>query len=82
VDKTSKIYLTGHSGLVHCAATNSAPILEFAFAPASGSLDLTNQREVQGFAEERPEYVFLAAAKVRGILANDTYPGDFLVRIF
>jgi GDP-L-fucose synthase len=42
-------------------------------------LDLTNQREVkQFFAEERPEYVFLAAAKVGGILANDTYPADFV----
>jgi GDP-L-fucose synthase len=42
-------------------------------------LDLTNQRAVQQFfAEERPEYVFLAAAKVGGILANATYPGDFI----
>jgi GDP-L-fucose synthase len=42
-------------------------------------LDLTNQREVRRFfAEERPEYVFLAAAKVGGILANATYPGDFI----
>jgi GDP-L-fucose synthase len=40
---------------------------------------LTDQREVQRvFAKERPEYLFLAAAKVGGILANDTYPGDFI----
>src|SRR5690606_11654331 len=47
--------------------------------PGRGELDLTRQSEVERFfAAEKPEYVFLAAAKVGGILANDTWPADFI----
>jgi GDP-L-fucose synthase len=80
VEKTSKIYVAGHSGLVGSAIVRRLKAHGYSnlLLRPHQSLDLTNQREVQGFfAEERPEYVFLAAAKVGGILANDTYPGDF-----
>ena len=80
MEKTSKIYVAGHSGLVGSAIVRRLKVHGYSnlLLRPHQSLDLTNQREVQGFfAEERPEYVFLAAAKVGGILANDTYPGDF-----
>ncbi len=79
--QTSKIYIAGHSGLVGSAlvrrlkASGHSNLL----FRSHKQLDLTNGREVQQFfAAERPEYVFLAAAKVGGILANSTYPGDFI----
>ncbi len=78
---TSKIYVAGHRGLVGSALVRRLKALGYSnlLLRTHQQLDLTNQREVrQFFAEERPEYVFLAAAKVGGILANDTYPGDFI----
>jgi len=81
VKQTSKIYVAGHRGLVGSALVRRLKALGYSnlLLRAHQQLDLTNQREVrQYFAEERPEYVFLAAAKVGGILANDTYPGDFI----
>lgn len=79
--QTSKIYVSGHRGLVGSALVRRLKALGYSnlLLRAHQQLDLTNQREVrQFFTEERPEYVFLAAAKVGGILANDTYPGDFI----
>jgi GDP-L-fucose synthase len=80
VEQSSKIYIAGHSGLVGSAIVRRLKALGYSnllFRPRR-LLDLTDQRQVQQlFAEECPEYVFLAAAKVGGILANDTYPGDF-----
>ena len=77
----SKIYVAGHSGLV-----GSAIIKELAKRGAaniitrtSSELDLRRQSDVEAFFEsERPEFVFLAAAKVGGILANSTYKADFI----
>jgi GDP-L-fucose synthase len=81
VEQTSKIYIAGHSGLVGSAIVRRLKTLGYSnlLVRSHQAVDLMDQREVQAFlAEERPEYVFLAAAKVGGILANDTYPGDFL----
>ncbi|WP_319582622.1 GDP-L-fucose synthase [uncultured Pseudodesulfovibrio sp.] len=81
MEPESKIYVAGHRGLVGAAlvrrlkAEGYTRILERTHA----ELDLTDQVEVRRFfEEERPEYVFLAAAKVGGIRANNTYPADFI----
>src|SRR5258708_5383424 len=75
------IYVAGHQGLVGSALVQRLNALGYSnlLLRTHQQLDLTNQREVQQFfAEERPEYVFLAAAKAGGILANASYPGDFI----
>jgi GDP-L-fucose synthase len=77
----SKIYVAGHRGLVGSAlvrALQKAGHTRFIMR-SHAELDLTDQPAVKAFFEkERPEYVFLAAAKVGGILANDTYPAEFI----
>jgi GDP-L-fucose synthase len=81
MNQDSRIYVAGHRGLVGSALVRRLNALGYSnlLLPARQQLDLTNQREVQQFfAAERPEYVFLAAAKVGGILANDTFPADFI----
>ncbi len=81
MDKGSKIYVAGHRGLVGSALRRkleSKGYANFIFR-THRELDLTNQQAVNEFFEqERPEYVFLAAAKVGGILANSTYPAIFI----
>jgi GDP-L-fucose synthase len=80
MEQTFKIYVAGHSGLVGSAIVRRLKALGYSnlLLRSHQQLDLTDQREVQHFfTAERPEYVFLAAAKVGGILANDTYPADF-----
>lgn len=82
MDKDSKIYVAGHRGLVGSAIVKK--LKENGFVNIIGKthkeLDLTNQQEVESFfQEEKPEYVFLAAAKVGGIGANSTYPADFIM---
>jgi GDP-L-fucose synthase len=77
----SKIYVAGHRGLVGSAITRKLEELGFSniIRRTHGELDLTEQAAVRDFFEsERPEYVFLAAAKVGGILANSSYPADFI----
>ena len=79
--KDAKIFVAGHRGLVGSAILRrlQASGFENLAVRARSELDLTDQRAVDGFfAAERPEYVFLAAAKVGGILANSTYPADFI----
>lgn len=81
VEKNSKIYVAGHRGLVGSAIVRN--LEDKGYTNIIGrnhkELDLTNQHAVRKFfEEERPEYVFLAAAKVGGIYANDTYPADFI----
>lgn len=81
MDKQSKIYVAGHKGLVGSAIVRNLKIngYENIIEKTSQQLDLRNQSAVQQFFElEKPEYVFLAAAKVGGILANSTYPAQFL----
>ncbi|MDR3177853.1 MAG: GDP-L-fucose synthase [Campylobacteraceae bacterium] len=81
MDKNSKIYVAGHRGLVGSALVKN--LLQKGYKNIAlkthGELDLTKQREVEDFfAKEKIEYVFLAAAKVGGILANNTYRADFI----
>jgi len=81
MDKQSKIYVAGHRGLVGSAIVRKLRELgyENLVCKAHHEVDLMRQEEVeQFFDQERPEYVFLAAAKVGGILANSTYPADFI----
>ena len=79
----SKIYIAGHNGMVGSALvreleTNGYKNLIF---KNSKELDLTNQHQVHAFFEkEKPEFVFLAAAKVGGIVANNTFRGDFIYK--
>ena len=81
MDKESKIYIAGHNGMVGSALVRklkSAGFKNFIFR-SSSELDLTEQQAVKAFfEEERPDHVFLAAAKVGGIMANNTYRGQFL----
>lgn len=79
--KESKIYVAGHRGLVGSAILRKLKSEGYMniITRTHQELDLTDQQEVYCFfEEERPEYVFLAAAKVGGILANSTYPADFI----
>ncbi|WP_391120352.1 GDP-L-fucose synthase [Psychrobacillus sp. L3] len=81
MDKNSKVYIAGHRGLVGSAIVRNLKSkgYEQLILRTSKELDLRNQNAVQQFFEkERPDYVFLAAAKVGGILANATYPAQFL----
>jgi GDP-L-fucose synthase len=79
--KDSKIYVAGHTGLVGSAITKTLKAKgydNFVFRTME-ELDLINQAEVQAFFKaEQPEYVFLAAARVGGIVANNTYRGQFI----
>ena len=79
--KNSKIFLAGHKGLVGAAILRNLLSNGYCniITRTHDELDLTAQIDVDRFfAEYRPEYVFLAAAKVGGILANNTYPADFI----
>ena len=81
MDKNAKIYIAGHTGMVGSAILRrlQAGGYENFALRTSGELDLRNQVEVQEFfRREKPEYVFLAAAKVGGIVANNTYRAEFL----
>jgi len=78
---SSRIYIAGHRGLVGSAILRNLQAQGYAnFALRThAELELERQADVQAFFEkERPEYVFLAAAKVGGIHANNTYPADFI----
>ncbi len=81
MNKDSKIYVAGHRGLVGSAITRKLKELGFnnLILRSRSELDLLSQESVKKFFElERPEYVFLAAAKVGGIYANSKYPADFI----
>ena len=81
MEKTSKIYVAGHRGLVGSAIVRTLTKQGFTnlVTRTSKELDLTNQVAVtEFFATEKPEYVFMAAAKVGGIMANKQYPAEFI----
>jgi GDP-L-fucose synthase len=81
MEKESKIYIAGHRGMVGSAIMRGLEKKGFTniITRTSSELDLRNQQAVADiFAEEKPDYVFLAAAKVGGILANNTYRAEFL----
>lgn len=78
---SDKIYVAGHNGMVGSAIVRKLKSLGFTnfLLRTSKELDLRNQTEVFDFLQtEKPDYVFLAAAKVGGIVANNTYRGQFL----
>lgn len=81
MEKDSKIYVAGHRGLVGSAIMRNLQdngYTNLAFR-TSDQLDLTKREQVDAFfEEEQPEYVFLAAAKVGGIVANNDYPAEFI----
>jgi len=81
MNKQDKIYIAGHRGLVGSAIVRNLEASGYTnlVLRTSKELDLTSQADVNKFFElEKPGYVFLAAAKVGGIHANDTYPADFI----
>lgn len=81
MDLNDKIYIAGHTGLVGSAIVRQLESRGFTniLMRTHKELDLTNQAKVQNFfQQEKPDYVILAAAKVGGIHANDTYPADFI----
>ena len=81
MDLNDKIYIAGHRGLVGSAIVRQLEERGFAnlLMRTHKELDLTSQAQVQDFfAQEKPDYVILAAAKVGGIHANNTYPADFI----
>ncbi|MEO1256036.1 MAG: GDP-L-fucose synthase, partial [Bacteroidota bacterium] len=81
MEREAKIYVAGHRGMVGSAIVRMLEKEGYnnVIYRSSSELDLTNQAAVQKyFDQERPEYVYLAAAKVGGIHANNTYRGQFL----
>ncbi|HSH86096.1 MAG TPA: NAD-dependent epimerase/dehydratase family protein, partial [Methylophilus sp.] len=81
MDKNAKIYVAGHRGLVGSAivATLQNQGYTNLTTRTHAELDLTSETAVAAFfSKEKPDYVFLAAAKVGGIHANNTYPAQFI----
>lgn len=81
MEKEAKIYVAGHRGLVGCALMRELRRQGYnnIITRTREELDLSRQQEVETFfAQERPDYVFLAAAKVGGILSNRDYPAEFI----
>ena len=81
MDKNAKIYVAGHTGLVGSAIVRRLNVAGFQniVGKTVHEMDLRRQSDVEDyFAEEKPEYVILAAAKVGGIYANNTYPAEFI----
>ena len=83
MEKHAKIYVAGHRGLVGSAIVRrlKAEGFDNIITRSHAELDLTDQAQVNNFfAREKPDYVFLAAAKVGGIMANKTYPAEFIYK--
>ena len=81
MNKDSKIYIAGHNGMVGSAILRRLEKAGFTnfITSSSSQLDLKNQQAVFNFfSKEKPDYVFLAAAKVGGIVANNTYRAEFI----
>ena len=81
MEKSSRIYIAGHRGMAGSAILRALKARGYSncLLNTSAELDLRNQKDVANFfASEKPEYVFLAAAKVGGIVANNTFRADFI----
>ena len=81
MELSAKIYVAGHRGMVGSAIVRELQQLGYTniLTKSSSELDLRNQQQVEQFyLQEKPDYVFVAAAKVGGILANNTYRAEFL----
>jgi GDP-L-fucose synthase len=83
MNRNTRIYIAGHNGLVGSALLRKLRAEGFTqlITRTHDELDLTRQADVEAFfKDEQPDYVFVAAAKVGGIWANETYPADFIYR--
>ena len=83
MQKSDKIYVAGHRGLVGSAIMQALQNSGYSniVTRTHSELDLTNQQAVRDFyQQEKPDYVFLAAARVGGIVANDSYPAEFIYK--
>ncbi len=81
MDKNAKIFVTGHRGMVGSALVRKLQSLRYSqvLTHSRQELDLLDQAAVTKFlAEQKPDYIFIAASKVGGIQANNTYRADFL----
>ena len=81
MNKQDKIYIAGHNGMVGSAIYRKIKSQDYTniLVKSSKELDLRNQQQVNEFFQlERPDYVFLAAAKVGGILDNNMYKAEFI----
>ena len=81
MDKTAKIYIAGHRGLVGSAIVRNLQAKGYTklLLRTHAELDLTNQAATDAFfAQQKPDYVFLAAARVGGIVANNSFPAEFI----
>jgi GDP-L-fucose synthase len=81
MDKSSRVFVAGHRGLVGSSLVAELQRRGFSdvLSTTCAETDLTSREDVDRFFQaRRPEYVFLAAAKVGGILANSRYPADFI----
>src|SRR6187431_504551 len=81
MNKQDKIYIAGHRGMVGSAILRALKVQGYSnfVLKTSSELDLRNQLAVAAFfAHAKPDYVFFADAKVGGIIANNTYRGDFI----
>jgi len=79
MNKNSKVYIAGHRGMVGSAIVRKLKEKGYKVLRTSKELDLRRQRDTEEFFEkEKPEYIFLCAAKVGGILANSTYVAEFI----
>jgi len=81
MNKSNKIYVAGHRGMVGSAIVRELKNQNYdnIITRTHSELDLTNQQQVQEFfSQEKPDQVYLAAAKVGGIFANDNFPADFI----
>ena len=82
IKKHSKIYIAGHKGMVGSACSRALISKGYSniIGKSASELDLRNQLKVKNFfIKEKPDIVIAAAAKVGGILANDSFPFDFLM---
>ena len=80
MNKNAKVYVAGHTGLIGSAILREIEALGYrAVTRTRKEMDLTDKRKVEEFfVKEKPEYVYLAAARVGGIHANSTYPAEFI----
>ena len=81
MNSNSKIYIAGHKGLVGSALVKVLKDQGYTnvIGRSRSEMDLTNQEQVEHFfSQDKPEYVFLAAAKVGGIHANNAFPAEFI----
>ena len=80
INKKSRIYVAGHNGLVGSAVVRNLKRLGFKniITSEKKNLNLTNQKETYLFLKKKPKFIFICAAKVGGIVANDIYKGEFI----